>query len=133
MTLCKEIECFMKNQNLKQYEFAKSIGLSVGYANAIINGKVSPSAAVRDKILRVCGRGKLEKCSYHKNCCYGCFYRRPMTGLGKTIYCCHYMIDTGLQRGMTPQECYKHEGTPYIKKEKGMTARKGVDLPVRWE
>ena len=41
------------------------------------------------------------------------------------------MIDTGKKRGITPQECYKHEGTPYKKKKKGMTARKGVDIVPR--
>lgn len=53
---------------------------------------------------------------------------RQMSGVGTTVYACHYMIDTGKKRGVTPQECYKHEGTPYKKKKKGMTARKGVDI-----
>ena len=38
------------------------------------------------------------------------------------------MIDTGKKRGVTPQECYKLVGTPYKKKQKGMTARKSVDI-----
>ena len=43
------------------------------------------------------------------------------------------MIDTGKKRGITPQECYKHEGTPYKKKKKGMTARKSVEIAPRGE
>lgn len=56
------------------------------------------------------------------------FLSQSYTGAGGTVYACHYMIDTGEKRGITPQECYKHEGTPYKKKKKGMTARKGVDI-----
>lgn len=72
--------------------------------------------------------GKVSERKVKHNKCYDCFYRRAMTGAGGTVYACHYMIDTGEKRGITPQECYKHEGTPYVKKVKGMTARKSVDI-----
>lgn len=128
MTLGEEATCFIKNRGITQEEFAANIGICVGYANAIINGKTRPSERLKNKILGLCRHGKVEACEVKYNRCYGCFYRRLMTGVGKTVYACHYMIDTGKKRGVTPQECYKHEGTPYKKKQKGMTARKSVYL-----
>ena len=128
MTLGEEVAYFIKNRGMTQEEFATNIGICVGYANKIINGKTRPSEKVRNKILGLCRHGKVEEHERKHNRCYGCFYSRPMTGVGKTVYACHYMIDTGKRRGVTPQECYKHEGTPYKKKRKGMTARKSVDI-----
>lgn len=132
MTLGEEATCFIKNRGITQEEFAANIGICVGYANAIINGKTRPSERLKNKILGLCRHGKVEACEVKYNRCYGCFYRRLMTGVGKTVYACHYMIDTGERRGITPQECYKHEGTPYVKKEMGMTARKGVDIVPKY-
>lgn len=132
MTLGEEVTCFIKNRGITQEEFAANVGICVGYANAIINGKTRPSERLKYKILDLCRCGKAEEYEPKYNRCYGCFYRRLMSGVGTTIYACHYMIDTGLQRGIAPQECYKHEGTPYIKKEKGMTARKSVDIVPKY-
>lgn len=132
MTLGEEATCFIKSRGMTQEEFAANIGICVGYANAIINGKTRPSERLKNKILGLCRRGKVEEYEQKHNCCYDCFYRRPMIGVGTTIYACHYMIDTGKRRGVTPQECYKHEGTPYVKKVKGMTARKGVDIVPKY-
>lgn len=117
---------------MTQEEFAANVGICVGYANAIINGKIRPSERLKNKILGLCRHGKAEEHERKQNRCYGCFYRRAMTGAGGTVYACHYMIDTGEKRGITPQECYKHEGTPYVKKVKGMTARKGVDIVPKY-
>ena len=128
MTLGEEAACFIKNHSITQEEFAANVGICVGYANAIINGKTHPSEKVKNKILGLCRRGKVEVRQAKYNRCYDCFYRRPMTGLGATLYGCHYMIDTGKKRGVAPNECYQHEGTPYIKKEIGMTARKSVEI-----
>jgi hypothetical protein len=128
MTLGEEVTCFVKSRGMTQEEFAANVGICVGYANAIINGKTRPSEKLKNKILGLCRHGKVEEHEQKYNRCYGCFYRRAMTGAGGTVYACHYMIDTGKKRGITPQECYKHEGTPYKKKKKGMTARKGVDM-----
>lgn len=132
MTLREELCLYIKSKNITQREFSSSIGISEGYANAILTGRVQPSERVKRKIREVCGCGKVEKGSTKYNKCFDCFYRRPMTGVGKTVYACHYMIDTGKRRGITPQECYKHEGTPYKKKKKGMTARKGVDIVPKY-
>lgn len=128
MTLGEEVACFIKNRGITQEEFAANVGICVGYANAIINEKTRPSEQLQNKIIGLCRYGRVEEHEIKCNKCYGCFYRRPMTGVGMTVYACHYMIDTGEKRGITPQECYKHEGTPYKKKKKGMTARKGVDI-----
>ena len=132
MTLGEEVTCFIKNRGITQEEFAANVGICVGYANAIINGKTRPSERLKYKILDLCRCGKAEEHEPKYNRCYDCFYRRLMSGVGTTIYACHYMIDTGLQRGIAPQECYKHEGTPYIKKEKDMTARKSVDIVPKY-
>ena len=128
MKLKDELFLYIKSKNMTQREFSSSIGISEGYANAILTGRANPSERVKRKIRDVCGCGKEEKGSTKHNKCFDCFYRRLMSGVGTTVYACHYMIDTGKRRGVTPQECYKHEGTPYMKKEKGMTARKGVDV-----
>ena len=132
MTLGEEAACFIKSRGMTQEEFSVNVGICVGYANAIINGKIRPSEKLKNKILGLCRHGKVEECEQKHNRCYDCFYRRPMIGVGTTIYACHYMIDTGKRRGVTPQECYKHEGTPYIKKLKGMTARKSVDIVPKY-
>lgn len=118
MTLGEEATCFIKSRGITQEEFAANIGICVGYANAIINGKTRPSEKLKNKILGLCRHGKVEEHERKQNRCYGCFYRRAMTGAGGTVYACHYMIDTGKKRGIAPQECYKHEGTPYKKKKK---------------
>lgn len=132
MTLGEEVACFVKSRGMTQEEFAGNVGICVGYANAIINGKTRSSERLKNKILGLCRYGKVEEPELKYNRCYGCFYRRAMTGAGGTVYACHYMIDTGEKRGITPQECYKHEGTPYVKKVKGMTARKGVDIVPKY-
>ena len=128
MTFKEEVKLYLKSKNITQREFASSVGISTGYANAILSGRVRPSETVKSKICDSCGCGKVSESKVKHNKCYDCFYRRLMSGVGTTVYACHYMIDTGKKRGITPQECYKHEGTPYKKKKKGMTARKGVDI-----
>lgn len=128
MTLREELRLHIKSKNITQREFASSVGISTGYANAILSGRVRPSETVKSKIWDLCGCGKVSESKVKHNKCYDCFYRRLMSGVGTTVYACHYMIDTGKKRGITPQECYKHEGTPYKKKQKGMTARKSVDI-----
>ena len=46
--------------------------------------------------------------------CTGCYYWRCMSGNSPgSIKGCHYMLDTGEPRGISPRDCYKHEGTPY--------------------
>ena len=132
MTLREELCLYIKSKNMTQREFASSVGISTGYANAILSGRVRPSETVKSKMWDLCGCGKVSERKVKHNKCYDCFYRRAMTGAGGTVYACHYMIDTGKKRGIAPQECYKHEGTPYVKKVKGMTARKGVDIVPKY-
>lgn len=44
--------------------------------------------------------------------CEGCRYWRTLNHTLKWT-ACHYAIDTPHVRGMPPQDCYKHLGTPY--------------------
>lgn len=46
------------------------------------------------------------------NRCEGCVYFRSMPQYGDER-CCHYMLVTGIPRGVPPRLCYRHEGTPY--------------------
>lgn len=133
MTLREELCLYIKSKNITQKDFSSSIGISEGYASSILSGRLEPNERLKRKIFKVCGCGKAEKDSVKYNHCYGCFYRRLMSGVGTTVYACHYMIDTGKKRGITPQECFKHEGTPYKQKKKGMTARKSVEIAPRDE
>ena len=49
MTLGEEVACFVKSRGMTQEEFAANIGVCVGYANAIINGKTRPSESLKIK------------------------------------------------------------------------------------
>ena len=61
MTLGEEATCFIKSRGITQEEFAANIGICVGYANAIINGKTRPSEKLKNKILGLCRHGKVEE------------------------------------------------------------------------
>lgn len=50
MTLREELCLYIKSKNMTQREFASSVGLSTGYANAILSGRVRPSEAVKNKM-----------------------------------------------------------------------------------
>lgn len=128
MTFKEEVKLYLKGKKITQREFASWVGISGNYVQAILAGRANPSEALKSKMLHLCRLEKVLECEEKHNQCYGCFYRRAVPTIGCTVYACHYMIDTGKRRGVTPQECYKHEGTPYKKKKKGMTARKGVDM-----
>lgn len=39
MTLGQRIQCVLKEKNLKQVEFAKTLGISSNYVNLLVNGK----------------------------------------------------------------------------------------------
>lgn len=52
--------------------------------------------------------------------CRGCEYWRPMGNSSKCMHACHYCIETGNLRDMPAAECYKHEGTPYKPKKRGV-------------
>lgn len=45
--------------------------------------------------------------------CTGCYWYRSACGVARVYMMCHYSHDTNLERGYTPAECYKHDGTPY--------------------
>lgn len=60
MTLGEEAACFIKNRGITQEEFAANVGICVGYANAIINGKTRPSERLKYKILDLCRCGEAE-------------------------------------------------------------------------
>ena len=109
---------------MTQEEFAANIGVCVGYANSIINGKIRPSERLKNKILGLCRHGKVEEHEQKYNRCYGCFYRRAMTGAGGIVYACHYMIDTGKLRKISPEMCYQNRGTPYLQKKRPSQTRK---------
>lgn len=51
--------------------------------------------------------------STHLTPCRGCVYRRPFVVSDPSTSACHYCIDTGKLRGMSPEQCYLHPGTPY--------------------
>ena len=128
MTFKEEVKLYLKSKKITQREFASWVGISGNYVQAILAGRANPRESVKSKMLHLCKLEKVSECVEKHNRCYGCFYRRAVPTIGCTVYACHYMIDTGKKRGVTPQECYKHEGTPYKKKQKGMTARKSVYL-----
>lgn len=51
--------------------------------------------------------------------CKGCYYYRSLSqGQLASDKCCHYLIDTGKMRKIPPELCYKHENTPYLKRER---------------
>lgn len=52
--------------------------------------------------------------------CRGCEYWRAIGHGKQCIRACHYCIETGNLRGMPAAECYKHEGTPYKPKKRGV-------------
>ena len=52
--------------------------------------------------------------------CRGYEYWRTMGNSSKCMHACHYCIETGNLRGMPAAECYKHEGTPYKPKKRGV-------------
>lgn len=52
--------------------------------------------------------------------CRGCEYWRTMGNSSKCMHACHYCLETGNPRGMPAAECYKHEGTPYKPKKRGV-------------
>lgn len=46
--------------------------------------------------------------------CTGCVYYRLFSWGGYNgLKACHYMLDTGIPRGIPARACYKHRGTPY--------------------
>ena len=61
MTLREELCLYIKSKNMTQREFASSVGISTGYANAILSGRVRPSETVK------CGiYADAEKCQKEK-------------------------------------------------------------------
>lgn len=46
------------------------------------------------------------------NRCEGCIYFRAMPQYGDERSC-HYLLDTGKPRGISPELCYRQKGTPY--------------------
>lgn len=58
--------------------------------------------------------------------CRGCYYWRTMGNSSKCMHACHYCLETGNPRGMPAAECYKHEGTPYKPKKRGVKRDKGA-------
>lgn len=46
--------------------------------------------------------------------CPGCYYYRLFYA---GMSACHYCIDTGKVRPVPPEECYRHDGTPYLPEE----------------
>ena len=42
------------------------------------------------------------------------YHVRQAAERGEVVRCtCHYMLDTGIPRGIPARACYKHRGTPY--------------------
>lgn len=60
--------------------------------------------------------------------CTGCYWYRSACGVPGMYMMCHYLHDTDRDRGYTPAECYKHEGTPY---RAGAYRGHGRDIKVR--
>lgn len=117
MTLREELCLYIKSKNITQKDFSSSIGISEGYASSILSGRLEPNERLKRKIFKVCGCGKAEKDSVKYNHCYGCFYRRLMSGVGTTVYACHYMIDTGKKEAL-PRKSAISMRVPHTSKRK---------------